>query len=106
MNKIIKIHTDDIIIDPAAESQMLSEACTRQISMHVTGLCQLGDSILIICEQDNKREYHQYVLAPFDSVNADEIMAEITARYFAGFTTIGAFDIKHKKWGLFERHTD
>ena len=106
MNKIIKIDIDDIIIDPAAESQMISAACNRQLNMHVTGLCQSGNTILIICEQESKKQQHKYVLAPFNSINIDEITAEISARYFAGFTTIGAFDIKNQKWGLFESHRD
>ena len=107
MNKIIRIDIDDIIIDPAAESQMISEACGRQIRMHVTGLCQSGNTILVICEIDKEKEKHKkYILAPFDSINIDKITAEITARYFAGFTTIGTFDVKNKKWGLFEHHQD
>ena len=106
MNKIIKINIDDIIIDPAAESKMISDACMRQIHRHVTGICQCGETLLIICEKDEKKQQHKYVIAPFDSINIDEITAEISTRYFAGFTMLGAFDIKNTKWALFENNRD
>lgn len=102
MNKILKININDIIIDPARESDMISDACMRQIKMHVTGICQCGDALLIILEKEKEQQTCRYVLAPFDSVNIDELTAEISARYFAGFTMLGGFDIKKTKWALFK----
>jgi hypothetical protein len=37
------------------------------------------------------------------SHDRDEIAAEMTARYHAGFTTIGSFEAENRLWGLFAR---
>jgi len=103
MNKILKISINDIIIDPARESEMISKACTRKIHMRPTGLCQSGETLLVILEENTQSEDYTYVLAPLSSTNIDEIIGEISARYFAGFSMLGAFDVKSEKWALFEK---
>lgn len=101
MNKIIKLNTDNIIIDPAGQSEMITNACNHNTKMNVTGICQSGDYLLVTLEEGEVFQDLEYVLAPFDSVNVDEIGTEISARYFAGFSFQGGFDVKADKWGLF-----
>jgi hypothetical protein len=101
MNKILKLNISDIIIDPALESEMISKACSRKMKMDVAGVCQCGDYLLISLEENDEERELIYVLAPFNSVNVDEIAAEITSRYFSGFSMIGGFDLKSEKWALF-----
>ena len=102
MNKILQICIDDIIIDPAAQSEMITDSCSRATSaMKVTGVCQVGDNILLAMEPDEDGEPLKYILAPFNSENIDEIVAEISTRYFSGFSLIGGFEVKAEKWALF-----
>jgi len=101
MNKILKLNISDIIIDPALESEMITKACNRNMKMDVTGICQCGDYLLIAIEESNRDSDFTYILAPFDSVNVDEIATEITSRYFSGFSMLGGFDLKSEKWALF-----
>ncbi len=108
MNKILKINISDIIIDPARESEMITNACIRSIHMRPTGVCQFGDAILIVMEKCNSENYDSkqnyiYTLAPLNSANLDEVIAEISSRYFAGFSILGGFDVKNEKWALFEK---
>ena len=102
MNKILQISIDDIIINPAEQSEMITESCSRSTSaMKVTGLCQVGDRLLLALEPDEDGEPLKYVVAPFNSENIDEIIAEISTRYFSGFSLIGGFEVKSEKWALF-----
>ena len=101
MNKISKLTTDEIIIDPAGQSEMITSACNHNTKMYVTGLCQSGDYILIALEEWNDINNLSYILAPFDSLNVDDIITEISKRYFAGFSLIGGFELKSDKWALF-----
>ena len=102
MNKIIRISVDDIIIDPAGISEMITNACCHQIKMQVSGVCQTGDNILIVLDEEIFCEkQQQYVLAPFESVNINDITGEISSRYFAGFSFVGSLNIKSEKWALF-----
>ena len=102
MNKIIQINVDDIIIDPAGISEMITNACCHKIRMQVSGVCQTGDNILIVLDEESfcEKEY-QYILAPFESGNVNDITGEISSRYFSGFFFVGGLDIKSEKWALF-----
>jgi hypothetical protein len=105
MNKIIKISINDIILNPAAQSEMITNACRHQMKMYVTGLCQVGESIVLALEEEqNMNGDYKYTLAPFSSVNIDDIVSEISSRYFSGFSLIGGFNLKSEKWGLFAAH--
>ena len=104
MNKILKLNISDIIIDPARESEMITKACNRKVNMGVTGVCQCGDYLLLALEESDIIKNLVYILAPFNSVNVDEIATEISTRYFAGFSTIGGFNLKSEKWALFTTH--
>lgn len=101
MNKILKLNTDNIIIDPAGQSNMITAACNHETKMNVTGVCQSGDYILVVLEEEDELQNLEYVLAPFDSINIDDIATEISSRYFSGFSFIGSFELKAEKWGLF-----
>lgn len=101
-NRIIKISINDIIVDPEAQSKMLSAACLREIPMEATGVCQVGDNILVTLEQCSEEKNVEYVIAPFSSYNIDEITTEISTRFFSGFSLIGGFDVKMEKWALFK----
>jgi hypothetical protein len=101
MNKIIKLNTDNIIIDPAGQSEMITNACNHNTKMNVIGLCQSGDYILVTLEEEETFKDLTYVLAPFNTNNVDEISTEISTRYFAGFSFLGGLDVKAEKWGLF-----
>ena len=103
MNKILKINTNDIIIDPARESEMITKACNRTIKMRLTGICQCGETLIAAMEEDESAPAMIYVLAPLNAENVDDITAEISSRYYAGFSTIGGFDLKSEKWALFAK---
>jgi len=100
-NKIIKINVDDIVINPEDQSNMITMACDRDMKMQVSGLCQVNDDILISLEECDISSVYQ--LAPFDSINVDEIATEINTRFSFGFSMIGGFDIKNKKWALLKK---
>ena len=106
MNKILKISIDSIIINPAEQSDMITDACNHKTKMNATGLCQVGDNILITLEPEEEEREMVYVLSPFSSNNIDEIISEISSRYFAGFSLVGGFDLKSEKWALFARRAD
>lgn len=103
-NKIIKINVDDILINSDDNSEMITKACARDIKMQVIGICQVNDYILISLEECDISSVYQ--LAPFDSINVDEIAAEISTRFSFGFSMIGGFDIKHRKWALLKKMSE
>ncbi|NOY75302.1 MAG: hypothetical protein GXP32_05880 [Kiritimatiellaeota bacterium] len=108
MNRIIKIAIDDIIINPSAQSQLLTKAAAeRTPNIRVTGICEINDVLLITCEErGNGEEAVEYIFAPFESVNEDDVVAEIRDRYFSNFTFLGGFDVKKVKWALFAHNPD
>ena len=104
MNRIIKVGIDDIILDPAAQSEMLTiAAADRNPKMVVTGLCEVNDTVLVVLEEGEKDVALDYVFAPFKSLNEDEIVTEISQRYFSSFTLLGGFDVKKIKWALYSK---
>lgn len=104
MNRIIKVAVDDIILDPAAQSEMLTiAAADRNPKMRVTGLCEINDTVLVVLEECDDDVALDYVFAPFKSLNEDEVVTEISQRYFASFTLLGGFDVKKNKWALFSK---
>ena len=104
MNKILKINVKDILYDYRQASEIINKACNRQIPMEVKGGYIKNDNVILSLEQkfdDEKDNYKNYILAPFSSLIEDAITAEITSRYYAGFTTILCFEVEDKTWGLF-----
>lgn len=103
-NRIVKISIDDLIVDPEGQSEMISRICHREIPMRVTGICQIGETLLLALEKKTSSDEVKYVFSSFCSVNSDEIIAEISTRFYSGYSLIGGFDVKLEKWGLFETH--
>ena len=103
MNKILQISIDDIIINPSEQSDMITRACRHSGGMVVTGLVQVGERILITMEPNKTENEYSYILAPFNSENIDDITAEISTRYFSGFSLLGGFELKSSKWALFAK---
>ena len=104
MNKIIKIHTYEIIIKAEEMSKLLNRACSKKKApMKITGCCKSGDILVICLEENNSEERFEYVFAEFPSASTEDIIGEISSRYFAGFSTIASFDVQDLTYGLFSR---
>ena len=101
-NRIIRISINDIIVAPEKQSTMITAACNREIPMAPTGICQVGDNILVALEECEPVPEIEYILSPFQSINIDDIATEISTRFFSGFSLIGGFDVKLDKWALFK----
>lgn len=101
-NRIVKISIDDLIVDPQGQSEMISAVCLRENPMKITGICQVGEVLLLALEKQPGEGDVEYIFSPFKSVNIDEIISEISTRFYSGFSLVGGFDVKLDKWGLFE----
>ena len=104
MNKILKINVKDILYHYCQASEIVNKACSRQIPMEVKGGFINDNNIILSLEQkfdDEKDNYKNYIFAPFSGLAEDAVIAEITSRYYAGFTTILCFELQDKAWGLF-----
>ena len=104
MNKILKINLKDIIYDYREASEIVNKACNRLVSMEVKGGFIKGNDVILLLEEkfdDKNDNYKKYIIAPFSGLSEDAVTAEITSRYFAGFTTILCFESEDKAWGLF-----
>ena len=102
MNRVLKIFANDVIVDHKGVSAMINSACSHERAMKVTGCCRQNDIIMVMLEEIAAPvQAIQYVIAPLPEGGADEIIGEISSRYFAGFTTFGAFEAGNKLWGLF-----
>lgn len=94
----------DIVIDYRNASDLLINACKRgNKNYKIAGFCESGENIIISLEETADRNNHEYIFAVFPSTNEDEIITEISKRYFAGFSLIGDFHFNNSKWGLFSR---
>ncbi len=102
MNRIIKVATADICVDPKDAAAMITAAARRNPPMRATGLCETSKDVLLVCmEEADDAGGLEYVFAPFPSSDDDEMAGEISARYHAGFSTVGSFRINDSAWGLF-----
>lgn len=101
MNRIVKIHVNDIAVNQKEMSELVNNACRRKTPMKVAGLCQVRDNLVVSLEETDKPSNLKYVFSSFPSENEEEIITEIDSRYHAGFSTVGDFYIANKKWGLF-----
>jgi hypothetical protein len=104
MIKIIEFNINEILLAEKACSDLIMRACLRTpvTPRHVTGLCANKNKVFVILEQcDNDLPLPEYRFAPLSSVDEKDIGAEVSARYYAGFTTIGSFVVDNKMWALF-----
>jgi|GEM_PF-4458349 len=105
MNRVIKIYYDDLTEDRDNCSAMINTACSRRQPMRVTGLLAGEDFFLVNLEEcpPSRRKYN---FAPMDGGTADELGAELSSRYFAGFTLEGGFLWRDVYWALFSSVPD
>jgi hypothetical protein len=102
MNRILKIHTDDILVSSSETSSVVNLACSReQHPMKVVGMVACGDVLIFTLEETETLMDLEYVISKFPVNGEDDIIAEIDSRFFAGFSTISGFDLKGEKWALF-----
>ncbi len=104
MNKILKINLKDVIFDYRQASEIVNKACNRHTPMEVKGGFVKGNNVILTLEQkfdNDKDNYKNYIFAPFIDLAEEAVTAEITSRYYAGFTTILYFEFEDKAWGLF-----
>ena len=101
MNRILKLHVNDLLVNASDANQMVNDACRHHRPMKVVGGALYEDQLLVMLEEVESQLDWDYVFAqiPFQSV--DDVIAEIGSRYFAGFTMFGGFMIKDRYWGLF-----
>ncbi len=104
MNKILKINLKDVLYDYRQASELVNKACNRQIPMEVKGGFVSGNDIILFLEQvmdAEKDSYSNYIFSIFEGIAEEEILAEVSSRYYAGFTGIICFEIENRFWGLF-----
>ena len=102
--KILKVNVNDIIYDYRQASEIVCKACNRQIPMEVKGGFVKDVNVILCLEEvfDKKQEnYKKYIFSPLKDPSENGIIAEISSRFYAGFTTIMCFEINEKPWGLF-----
>jgi hypothetical protein len=102
-NRVLHLPMAEVLIDPKAAAARVAEACRRPLPMRATGLCQVGEVLLIPLEQIPRAETCEYVFSLFaeDIATLDDVTASVNSRFYAGFTTLGAFDDGHSRWGFF-----
>ena len=104
MIKIIEFNINEILLTAKSCSDLITKACLRTpvTPRHVTGLCSNKNKVFVILEQcTNALALPEYRFAPLSSIDEKEIGPEVSARYHAGFTTIGSFIVDNKLWALF-----
>ncbi len=101
MNRLLKIHVDEIVSDPAAASEMLNNACSHSRMMKLTGCCQAGDVVIASFEECAAKTRFRHVFARFPDPSEHGVVDEINSRYSFGFTTLSSFRARGELWGLF-----
>ena len=104
MIKIIEFNINEILIAEEACSTLITRACLRTpvTPRHVTGLCSNKDKVFVILEElPTDIPLPEYRFAPLGTMDEKNVTSEISARYYAGFTTIGSFMVDDELWALF-----
>ena len=101
MNRILKIHVNDILADPAKLSETVNDACAHGRHMKLTGCCDIGKVIVLSFEETAAPTPYRHVFAEFPGESEDDVVGEINSRYSSGFATLGSFRAGGKLWGLF-----
>lgn len=100
MNRILKIGVNEILSDAKQCSEMVTAACCRSGAFRVTGCCATATCVFVVLEPAEDASTF-YRFSPFPSLSEADIEAEISSRYFAGFSTLGSFAAGDTLWGLF-----
>lgn len=107
MIRIIDLPVDEIGLDPEAASKTVDAAIRRHGGMKAVGLGLVAERVLIFLEPADADAAPVYRFAPLeDGPSAAAAIAEIKARYYAGFRTVGLFECRARIWGLFEQVKD
>jgi len=103
--RLLQISLADLIIAPEEAAVRVTAACRRRPAMRPTGMCQVGETLLVPLIPAASAEVREYLFAPLGELAAhpDEVVAAIRARYYAGFDFIGAGDDGRTRWALFAR---
>jgi hypothetical protein len=101
MNRILKIHVNDLLDNPREASAMVNTACSHKRKMAVKGCCKYRKNIILSLEETETPHDYEYIFAQFPEDAEDGIIAEIDSRYYAGFTVLAGFRMKGAYWGLF-----
>ena len=102
--KIIELNINEILLNEKACSGLIRKACLRApgTPYYVTGMCSTPGKVFVILEPSKEDiDLPQYRFAPLSSLDEKNISAEISSRYYAGFTTIASFVVDDKLWALF-----
>lgn len=101
MNRLLKIHVDEIVSDPAGASETLDSACSHARKMKLAGCCQADDIVIVAFEECARRTRFRHVFARFPDPSEHGLVDEINSRYAFGFTTVASFRARGELWGLF-----
>lgn len=99
MNRVIKIYYNDLTGDCDDCAELINSACCRQRPLRVAGLLS-GEDFFLVTLEDCDAPPRKYNFAALEGGSADELTAEITSRYFAGFTLEGGFLLRGVYWAL------
>ena len=101
MNRILKIHVNDILADPARLSGTVNDACSHGRHMKLTGCCDIGEVLILSFEETAAPSPYRHVFAQFPGASEEDVVGEVNSRYTFGFTTLASFKAGGKLWGLF-----
>jgi len=100
MNRIITISYNEFSIDPNNCGALVNAACHHQTPMLVSGVAVEPDHLIIALESTMATPM-EYNFAPVEAESQDDYLAEISARYYAGFSLICGFQVRDKRWALY-----
>lgn len=106
MIKIIEFNINEIVLEEKACSDLIMRACLRSpvTPRQVAGICSSRDKVFVIleaCPDDVSLPLYRFALLSASANDAAEISSQISARYYAGFTTLGSFTADNQLWALF-----
>ena len=102
MNKIVQLNIDDIVFDPEAMGEMLTDCLKRRRIVRLAGACDIGGILIISFEDSPVRIKSELIFAPFADASCDGVSSEISTRYASGFSLRSSFRHGDTIWGLFE----
>lgn len=107
MNRLVYISFDELRVDHDACAAMLNGAASRSPRMYVSGLASDDRGVVVSMEEssgDTPVRVYNFALA--ESLEVEEFMAELSARYYAGFSMLGGFVMDGCRWVLYARESE